>query len=101
MKRCAVIVDVPYVHKDPLRRFSSTAFGDAAYGRVVGSLQALHFEPGTHVVSSGALATESGKKTGRSPKDKRVVRECAFEKDIWWGKYSPNYMMDDRQASVL
>eukprot|EP00878_Enallax_costatus_P000932 GHUV01001062.1.p1 GENE.GHUV01001062.1~~GHUV01001062.1.p1 ORF type:complete len:591 (+),score=127.90 GHUV01001062.1:65-1837(+) len=58
--------------------------------------KALHFEPGTHVVSSGALATESGKKTGRSPKDKRVVRECAFEKDIWWGKYSPNYMMDDR-----
>lgn len=42
--------------------------------------QALKFEPGTHVVSSGALATTSGEKTGRSPKDKRVVREDEFEK---------------------
>ncbi|WIA44312.1 hypothetical protein OEZ86_007107 [Tetradesmus obliquus] len=58
--------------------------------------KALKFEPGTHVVSSGALATTSGKKTGRSPKDKRVVREDEFEKDVWWGKYSPNYDMDDR-----
>jgi phosphoenolpyruvate carboxykinase (ATP) len=58
--------------------------------------QALRFEPGTKVVSSGALATTSGQKTGRSPKDKRVVREEEFEKDVWWGKYSPNYMMDDR-----
>lgn len=58
--------------------------------------QALKYEPGTHVVSSGALATTSGQKTGRSPKDKRVVREEEFEKDVWWGKYSPNYQMDDR-----
>jgi hypothetical protein len=29
--------------------------------------QALKFEPGTHVVSSGALATTSGKKTGEHP----------------------------------
>jgi ATP-dependent phosphoenolpyruvate carboxykinase len=61
--------------------------------------QALRYEPGTHVVSSGALATTSGQKTGRSPKDKRVVREEDFEKDVWWGKYSPNYMMDDRWAA--
>jgi len=59
-------------------------------------LQALSLEKGTHVVSSGALATTSGEKTGRSPKDKRVVREPEFEDDVWWGKYSPNYMMDDR-----
>lgn len=59
--------------------------------------QALRFEPDqTKVVSSGALATTSGQKTGRSPKDKRVVREDEFEKDVWWGKYSPNYQMDDR-----
>lgn len=53
-------------------------------------------EPDTHVVNSGALATTSGEKTGRSPRDKRVVREQTTEKDIWWGDGSPNYPMDER-----
>jgi len=57
---------------------------------------ALRWEPGTHVVNSGALATVSGEKTGRSPKDKRVVKEPDSEADVWWGKGSPNYPMDDR-----
>ena len=68
-------------------------------------LQALQFEGGTHIVASGALATLSGAKTGRSPRDKRVVREPASEKDIWWaapdGQASngaPNYEMDERWA---
>jgi phosphoenolpyruvate carboxykinase (ATP) len=30
--------------------------------------KALQYDPGTHIVSSGALATLSGAKTGRSPK---------------------------------
>jgi phosphoenolpyruvate carboxykinase (ATP) len=33
---------------------------------------------------------------GRSPKDKRVVREPSTEADIWWGQGSPNYPMDER-----
>ncbi len=37
------------------------------------------------VVSSGALATRSGSKTGRSPKDKRVVDNSPSSGDIWWG----------------
>ncbi len=45
--------------------------------------QALLYEPGSHLVSSGALATLSGAKTGRTPKDKRVVREPETEADIW------------------
>lgn len=45
--------------------------------------QALAYEPGSHLVSSGALATLSGAKTGRTPKDKRVVREPDTEADIW------------------
>ncbi|KAG2423215.1 hypothetical protein HXX76_015472 [Chlamydomonas incerta] len=57
---------------------------------------ALAHEPGTHITSTGALATLSGEKTGRSPKDKRVVRDPETEKDLWWGPYSPNYVMDDR-----
>jgi Phosphoenolpyruvate carboxykinase len=45
--------------------------------------QALAYEPGSHLVSSGALATLSGAKTGRTPKDKRVVREEDSQDDVW------------------
>lgn len=37
------------------------------------------------IASSGALATRSGDKTGRSPKDKRIVESEATAGDIWWG----------------
>ena len=32
-----------------------------------------------------ALVAYSGVKTGRSPKDKRVVKQGASENDVWWG----------------
>merc|ERR1712050_532110 len=48
--------------------------------------QALKYEQGSAIVSSGALAVKSGKKTGRSPLDKRVVLEEASADDVWWGK---------------
>ena len=62
-------------------------------------LQALQHEPGTSITSAGALATLSGAKTGRSPRDKRVVRESESEEDIWWNDAkngSPNFEMDER-----
>lgn len=37
------------------------------------------------ITSLGALATSSGKKTGRSPKDKRIVESEVSKEDIWWG----------------
>jgi phosphoenolpyruvate carboxykinase (ATP) len=37
------------------------------------------------ITSTGAFATNSAVKKGRSPKDKRVVRESSTEKDIYWG----------------
>jgi phosphoenolpyruvate carboxykinase (ATP) len=40
---------------------------------------------GAHLCSSGALVAYSGEKTGRSPKDKRIVRHSDSESDIWWG----------------
>ncbi|BDA49194.1 Phosphoenolpyruvate carboxykinase (ATP) [Coccomyxa sp. Obi] len=65
--------------------------------------QALQYEGGTHIVACGALATLSGAKTGRSPRDKRVVREPASQDDIWWAAAdgqpangSPNYEMDEK-----
>lgn len=37
------------------------------------------------LTSLGAIASRSGGKTGRSPKDKRIVEEPATRGDIWWG----------------
>ncbi|KAJ1730437.1 Protein kinase C-like 1 [Coemansia biformis] len=47
--------------------------------------EALKYEPGTAVSSAGALIARSGAKTGRSPRDKRVVEEASTANDIWWG----------------
>jgi phosphoenolpyruvate carboxykinase (ATP) len=38
------------------------------------------------ITASGAIATDSGSKKGRSPEHKRVVREPMTENDVWWGK---------------
>ena len=37
------------------------------------------------IAASGALVSLSGSKTGRSPKDKRIVKHPASAGDIWWG----------------
>ena len=36
------------------------------------------------IAEGGALVVETGKHTGRSPKDKFVVREPATEQTVWW-----------------
>ncbi|KAJ2527742.1 Protein kinase C-like 1, partial [Coemansia sp. RSA 1937] len=46
---------------------------------------ALHYEPGTAISSTGALIARSGAKTGRSPRDKRVAEEASTVDDVWWG----------------
>ncbi|CAO1597071.1 Protein kinase C-like 1 [Xanthoria calcicola] len=46
---------------------------------------ALVYETGTAITSTGALTAYSGAKTGRSPLDKRIVKEASSEKDVWWG----------------
>ena len=38
-----------------------------------------------YVASSGAIIAKSGPKTGRSPKDKRIVESPASQGDVWWG----------------
>jgi phosphoenolpyruvate carboxykinase (ATP) len=47
--------------------------------------EGLRHESGTAISSTGALVAMSGAKTGRSPKDKRIVRHASSEKDVWWG----------------
>merc|ERR1719330_2338951 len=66
--------------------------------------QALQNEPGTAIVSSGALAVRSGKKTGRSPLDKRIVFEESSADDVWWGKVNvkltSNSFLTNRERAV-
>ncbi len=40
---------------------------------------------GAIIVASGALRSSSGAKTGRSPKDKRIVQNAASESNVDWG----------------
>jgi phosphoenolpyruvate carboxykinase (ATP) len=47
--------------------------------------EAIRYDRGTCISSTGALVAYSGDKTGRSPKDKRIVRQPPSEEDIWWG----------------
>lgn len=53
---------------------------------------------GAVISSSGALINFSGKKTGRSPKDKRIVFEETSKDDIWWG--SVNIKMDEHTFEI-
>lgn len=57
------------------------------------------YEPGSAISSSGALTAYSGKKTGRSPLDKRIVQEPGSEKDIWWGPVNKPMSTDVRFPS--
>src|SRR5579862_2305254 len=36
------------------------------------------------IAAGGALVAETGAHTGRSPKDKFIVRDAATEKSVWW-----------------
>ncbi len=53
----------------------------------------LRKEKGTAISNVGALLVYSGEKTGRSPKDKRVVRNPESENNIDWGDI--NIEMDE------
>merc|ERR1711977_678159 len=46
---------------------------------------ALVYETGSAITSTGALTAYSGAKTGRSPLDKRIVKEPSSESNVWWG----------------
>ena len=48
--------------------------------------EALLGEEGTSIADNGAIIAMSGEKTGRCPKDKRVVGNGESTSDVWWGK---------------
>ena len=60
--------------------------------------EAIRFEPGTTISDTGALIAYSGEKTGRSPQDKRLVRNAASWRDIWWGPV--NFPLDEMTFAI-
>jgi len=65
---------------------------------------APRFEKGSTISSTGALIAYSGKKTGRSPTDKRVVDEPEVRDDVWWGtvniKLDPQSFLINRERAI-
>ncbi|ODQ68323.1 ATP-utilizing phosphoenolpyruvate carboxykinase [Nadsonia fulvescens var. elongata DSM 6958] len=65
---------------------------------------ALVYESGSALNSTGALVAHSGAKTGRSPKDKRIVDEPSSNKRVWWGpvnkKLSENSWLINRERAI-
>lgn len=47
--------------------------------------EALVVEHDSVISDMGALIAFSGEKTGRSPADKRLIKDEASEEDVWWG----------------
>lgn len=58
----------------------------------------LKYEKGTAMSDVGALMVYSGEKTGRSPKDKRIVRHPDSENNIDWGEI--NMELDEHTYKV-
>lgn len=65
-----------------LGQFPAEVLRNAAPARLYE--EAVRFDDAV-LVDSGALAVSSGAKTGRSPKDKRVVDQPSVHADVWWG----------------
>src|SRR6266481_3690684 len=59
---------------------------------------AIRFEKDASIAENGALVAYSGIKTGRSPKDKRVVEHPASKNDVWWGPV--NIPCDERTFQI-
>lgn len=66
--------------------------------------QGLTNERGTAIASSGALVAMSGEKTGRTPRDKRVVDHPDSSEKIWWGdiniKFPETSFLINRQRAL-
>ncbi len=60
--------------------------------------EAIRGESGSAIACNGALVVDSGRKTGRSPKDKRIVEEPSSVNDIWWGEV--NVKLDEDTYNI-
>ena len=66
--------------------------------------ESIRREPNAAISDRGALIAYSGEKTGRSPKDKRVVKHPLSESDVWWGPVNfplaENIFMVNRERAI-
>ena len=60
---------------------------------------AIRYDKDASIADNGALVAYSGAKTGRSPKDKRIVKNPESENDVWWG--AVNVALDARTFDVV
>ena len=60
---------------------------------------AIRHDKGASIAENGALVAYSGAKTGRSPKDKRIVKNPQSEHDVWWGNV--NVAIDARTYDIV
>ncbi len=72
------------------RGFDLGAYGLSAPDVLRNTSVALLYEDavvcdGELITDAGALAATSGDRTGRSPRDKRIVENPASAGDVWWG----------------
>jgi phosphoenolpyruvate carboxykinase (ATP) len=59
---------------------------------------ALRNEEGSALSETGALIAYSGEKTGRSPKDKRIVCSSGVQDEVWWG--DTNIQIDEEVFAI-
>ncbi|QOJ15937.1 MAG: phosphoenolpyruvate carboxykinase (ATP) [Planctomycetia bacterium] len=90
---------------NPASRFGLDNIGLAHTGKANWNLSApalveaaLRREEGV-LSDRGALVCRTGPRTGRSPKDKFVVREPSSEKNVWWG--DTNVAIDSAKFDAL
>lgn len=60
--------------------------------------EAIHYDKQAAISDMGALIVRSGKKTGRSPSDKRIVDRPESHDEIWWGPV--NLPLDDHAFEI-
>jgi len=59
---------------------------------------AIKYDPGSVITNNGSLVVRSGKRTGRSPADKRVVKTEGLNNEIWWGDI--NIALDEHTYKI-
>ncbi|MFQ5623219.1 MAG: phosphoenolpyruvate carboxykinase [Paracoccaceae bacterium] len=73
-----------------LEKTGIVGVGKAYYNLIEASLMQAAVQRGEGDIGlGGALLVETGRHTGRSPKDKFVVREAGVEDTIWWDNNAP------------